>query len=132
MNKLLPLVLLGALSLAQAHTEVTSITPNAKAAVAAPKAVLLTFSEPIELRFSTFRVMAVPKGKTPEDAAKLALTLKADAPELANAPFSARNMAARLSLPLRAGLKSGTYVIAWKILSDDGHPVSGQSVFHVK
>ncbi|AWN24291.1 copper resistance protein CopC [Deinococcus irradiatisoli] len=132
MNKLLFLVLLGTLSLAQAHTQVTSITPDAKTAVAAPKAVLLTFSEPIALRFSTFRVMAVPTGKTLEDSAKLALSLKADAPELATRPFTAGNMAARLRLPLKPGLKSGTYVIAWKILSDDGHPVSGQSVFTVK
>jgi len=132
MNKLLPLLLLGTLSLAQAHTQVTSITPNAKVAVTAPKAVLLKFSEPIELRFSTFRVMAVPTGQTLDDAAKMALTLKVDAPELANVPFTATNMAARLSLALKSGLKSGTYVIAWKILSDDGHPVSGQSTFHVK
>lgn len=132
MNKLLPLTLLSTLSLALAHTEVTSITPDAKTAVAAPKNVLLQFSEPIELRFSTFRVMAVPTGKTPADAARMALTLKADAPGLANAPFTASNTAARLSLPLKAGLKSGTYVVAWKILSDDGHPVTGQSVFRVK
>jgi len=132
MNKLLPLALLGTLSLAQAHTQVISITPDAKTAVTAPKAVLFKFSEPIELRFSTFRVMLLPTGKTPAAAAKMALALKADAPELANKPFTAQKMVALLILPLRSGLKSGTYVIAWKILSDDSHPVIGQSVFHIK
>ncbi|BDP41418.1 copper resistance protein [Deinococcus aetherius] len=132
MNRLLPLALLGTLGLALAHTEVTSVTPGPQAAVAAPRSVLLRFSEPIELRFSTFRVMTLPTGKTPEAAAKLALALGADAPELANTPFTARSLAAQLALPLKPGLKSGTYVVAWKILSDDGHPVTGQSVFRVR
>ncbi|SMB81450.1 copper resistance CopC family protein [Deinococcus hopiensis] len=132
MRKLFSLVLFSTLSLSSAHTAVTSITPGPKTPVTAPRNVLISFSEPIELRFSTFRVMAVPAGKTLEDAAHVALALKADASELVNTALKAQGMAARLTLPLKPGLKAGTYVIAWKMLSEDGHPVTGQSVFHVK
>lgn len=130
MKKLLVLLALGTLSPAVAHTEVTSVT--LVASPASQRSVLLRFSEPVELRLSTFRVMAIPAGKTPADAAKMALALRADAPELVNVPLTARNVAARLTLPLRSGLKSGAYVIAWKTLSDDGHPVTGQRVFRVQ
>lgn len=115
-----------AVSAAQAHTEPTTITPAKDAT-----AVTLTFSEPINLRFSTFQVLRVPTGKTPADAAKLALRLKADAPELANLNATG-GMVARLTLPLKARLPAGPYVIAWRLLSDDGHPVTGHSSFALK
>ncbi len=117
---------------ASAHTAVTSITPAADATVRAPTEVLVQFSEPVELRFSTFRVMALPAGLTPEAGARAALKLKADADALASRPLTATALAARLSLPLKPGLKAGRYVVAWKILSEDGHPVLGHSVFRVK
>lgn len=132
MNKLLPLVLLGILGQALAHTEVTSVTPGPKTAVTAPRTVVLRFSEPVDLRFSTFRVMALPPGKTPEEAARVALALGVGSPELLNQPVTDRHQAARLSLALKPGLKSGRYVVAWKLLSGDGHPVTGQSVFQVR
>lgn len=132
MKKMLTLLLALTLSTATAHTAVTSLTPAANATVTAPKTVALTFSEPIELRFCTFRVMAIPAGKTAQDTATLALAEKADSAKLASLPFKAGDMAARLTLPLRPGLKPGGYVVAWKILSEDGHPVSGLSTFQVK
>lgn len=131
MRSLLLLLALG-LGTASAHTAVTALTPAADSTVSAPKEIALKFSEPIELRFSTFRVMALGRGQSPEDGAKAALALKADAPELANGPLTARTLAAQLRLPLRPGLRAGIYVVAWKILSEDGHPVTGHSVFTVK
>lgn len=130
--RFLPPLLALTLSVASAHTAVASMTPAAKSTVSAPKEVVLKFSEPIELRFSTFRVMALGAGQSPEDGAKVALALKADASELANVPLTARNLAAQLRIPLKPDLKAGTYVVVWKILSEDGHPVSGHSVFTVK
>ncbi|GGO31465.1 copper resistance protein CopC [Deinococcus humi] len=126
------LLLALALGTASAHTTVLSITPTADASVAAPKEVVFKFSEPIELRFSTFRVMALGAEMKPEDGAKAALTLKPDAPELVSRPITARTLAAQLRIPLRPGLNAGTYVVAWKLLSEDGHPVTGHSVFTVK
>ena len=130
--KILMLLTALTLSTATAHTAVSSITPALNAVVAAPRAVQLKFSEPIELRFSTFRVMAIPAGQSVEAAAKLALAEKADSGRLVSRPLSAATTAAQLSIALKANLTSGQYVIAWKILSEDGHPVTGQSTFRVK
>jgi methionine-rich copper-binding protein CopC len=126
------LLLALALGTASAHTTVLSITPTANSRVAAPKEVVVKFSEPIELRFSTFRVLELDVGVRPEDGARAALALKPDAPELASQPVTARTLAALLRIPLKPNLKAGAYVVAWKILSEDGHPVTGHSIFTVK
>ncbi|GGS23126.1 copper resistance CopC family protein [Deinococcus knuensis] len=132
MNKLLILLTTLTLSTAFAHTEVTSVTPPDRSVVAAPKVVTLKFSEPIELRFSTFRVMAVPAGKTASVAAALALAEKADSGKLASLPLTGVTLASQVTVPLKPRLKAGAYVIAWKILSEDGHPVTAFSTFRLK
>ncbi|GGR57921.1 hypothetical protein GCM10008959_19530 [Deinococcus seoulensis] len=132
MNKLLILLTTLTLSTAFAHTEVTSVTPPDRSVVAAPKVVTLKFSEPIELRFSTFRVMAVPAGKTASVAAALALAEKADSGKLASLPLKGVTLASQVTVPLKPRLKAGAYVIAWKILSEDGHPVTAFSTFRLK
>ncbi|PNY79870.1 copper resistance CopC family protein [Deinococcus koreensis] len=132
MKHLIVLLLLGALSGALAHTEVTVLAPLAGAAVAAPAAVSLRFSEPVNLRFSMFRVMKLPAGQTPEAAAKAALALKAGAPQLLTLGTVPRGMAAQLRLPVKPRLAPGAYLIAWSVLSDDGHPVVGHQVFQVR
>lgn len=128
------LSLLAALTLgtALAHTGVTSVTPAAKARVAAPQAVTLTFSEPINLRFSTFKVVPLPAGADAAKAAATALAAKNDAATRADTAPTLTGLAARVRLPLRAGLKAGSYLIVWRLLSEDGHPVSGHSLFHVR
>ena len=120
------------LGTATAHTAVTSMTPAAGTSVAAPREVVLKFSEPTELRFSTFRVLALGPAVKPEDAARTALAMKADAAGLASQPLTAKNLAAQVRIPLKPGLKAGVYVVAWKLLSEDGHPVTGHSVFTVR
>ncbi|MCD0171885.1 copper resistance protein CopC, partial [Deinococcus sp. 23YEL01] len=76
MHRFTPLLAALSLSLAGAHTAVTGVTPALNATVAAPASVTLTFNEAVETRFSTFRVMAVPAGKTAQAAAALALAEK--------------------------------------------------------
>ncbi len=132
MNKFLALLTALSLSTTLAHTAVSSITPALNATVTAPKAVQLKFSEPIEVRFSTFRVMAVPAGQSVDAAAKVALAEKADSPKLVNLPLTASALAAQVSVPLKATLKAGRYVVVWRLLSEDGHPVTGHSTFRVK
>ncbi|PTA68471.1 copper resistance CopC family protein [Deinococcus arcticus] len=132
MKRWLILALLALPGAALAHTAVTRVVPAQGAVVAAPGAVTLTFSEPVELRFSAVRVMAVAPGQTPAAAAKLALAARPDAPTLASRPPGGSGLAARLSVPLKPGLRPGLYVIAWKLLSGDGHPVSGLSTFRVR
>ena len=131
MKNLLPLftMLLGT---AAAHTQVTHLTPAAGRTVAAPKLVTLAFSEPINLRFSTFKVYALPAGTTAATFALTKINLKNDADARADAYTGASTMVAKLNLPMKANLKAGPYVVMWQLLSDDGHPVSGQSTFTVK
>ncbi|MFB9992321.1 copper resistance protein CopC [Deinococcus oregonensis] len=132
MTRLLALLLAAALGTASAHTEVTVLSPTSTRPVTAPRTVQLSFGEPVNLRFASFRVLPMPNGKTPAEAAKLALALKADAPQLVNLGAVPTGMAAKLSLPLKPNLKAGPYLIVWAVLSDDGHPVSGQSLFRVR
>ncbi|WP_293911388.1 copper resistance protein CopC [Deinococcus sp.] len=117
---------------AAAHTEVTHMVPAASSSVAAPKTVTLDLSEPVNLRFSTFKVYALPAGSDAAALSKAKLNLKYDSAERADLFPGASGLAARVQIPLRAGLKPGAYVVMWHLLSDDGHPVSGQSVFRIK
>lgn len=36
------------------------------------------------------------------------------------------------SVPLKSSLAKGAYVFMWRVLSGDGHIVTGQSVFHIR
>ncbi len=125
-------LLLTSLGTASAHTEVTVVSPTSASAVSAPRAVQLSFAEPVNLRFATFRVLPMPSGKTPAEAAKSALALRPDSLQLMNTGPLPSGMAARLSLPLKPNLKAGPYLIAWAVLSEDGHPVRGHSLFRVR
>lgn len=100
--------------------------------VAAPKTVVLRFSEPTELRFSTFKVVPLPTGTTPDRAAADALARKDDGAVRADTAPRLSGVAARLGLPLRPHLKPGAYLVAWRVLSDDGHPVTGHTTFTVR
>ncbi len=131
MNKLL-LLLAMLLGMASAHTRITRLTPAQGSTVRAPQRVTLEFSEPVNLRFSTFKVYALPPGVSAEALAQSKLNLKTDAAERADTYGGALNMAATLSLPLRPHLKAGRYAVMWRLLSDDGHPISGQATFTVK
>ena len=117
---------------AAAHTEITRMVPAASSSVAAPKTVTLDLSEPINLRFSTFKVYALPAGSDPAALSQAKLNLKNDGAARADLFPGASGLAARVQLPLKPKLKPGAYVVMWHLLSDDGHPVSGQSVFRIK
>ena len=132
MKRFFSWLLAATLSSALAHTQVTVVSPTATLAVAAPKAVQLRFSEPVNLRFSTFRVVPLPAGQTADATAREALALGMDSPDLVHLGPKPTGMAAQLTLPLPPGLQAGRYLIAWAVLSEDGHPVRGHSVFRVK
>lgn len=132
MRFLLSLLLPLTFSAALAHTEVTGITPAEGARVTAPKAVTLTFGEPVNLRFSTFKVVPLPAGADPAKEAAAVLARRDDAALRADTAPRLSGQAARVTLPLRTDLKPGTYLTVWRLLSADGHPVSGHAVFHVR
>ncbi|MFC4425460.1 copper resistance CopC family protein [Deinococcus navajonensis] len=132
MHRLAVPILLTTLSSALAHTQVTVVMPKPAATVAAPRTIQLRFSEPVNLRFSTFRVVPLVDGPSTDTAALKALALKAGDPRLMNLGPQPSGMAAQLSLRLKPGLTPGAYLIAWSVLSEDGHPVRGHSLFRVK
>ncbi len=96
-----------------AHATLESTNPQANALLAAsPSEVVLTFSERVNPLADSIRVVAgdgtpVEIGSIRQDGGKS--TLAADVP----------------------ALPDGTYVVAWKAISADSHPVSGAFTFSV-
>lgn len=120
------------LGTALAHAELTRVVPTPGTAVTEPTAVTLQFSEPLNTRFSTFRVVAVPTGKTPQEAAKIALNVKGASLTWGTLPTTLPTTTSLIRLPLKPGLARGMYVVAWRILSDDSHPVTDFRTFRVR
>ena len=101
--------LLGA-GAASAHAHLESISPADGATVPTPPGVVtLVFDEPVTDGLSVVKVTA-PSGAT----------VSAGTPTETGAKVSQR---------LAADLPAGKYTIAWKAVSDDGHPVSGTATF---
>lgn len=95
---------------ATAHTALVKITPYAGAQLAAaPTEIVLEFNEPVSKTFATVVVstvagVAVTRGKP-------------------------RVLGARVTQLLSPDLASGRYRVAYRLVSADGHPVSGESHF---
>ena len=95
---------------AWAHATVVSTTPNADAIVnAAPGKVTVTFDEPVSPVAADTTVVA-PDG-SPATAGKA--TVDGD----------------RLTYRLRDHLPKGTYLVSYRVISADGHPVPGGFTF---
>ncbi|MFL6116072.1 MAG: copper resistance CopC/CopD family protein [Catenulispora sp.] len=100
---------------ASAHATVVATDPADGALLAAaPARVTITYSEAVELQLGALRVFA-PDGSQVEAGS---------AEHLAGKPETA-------SVPLKAGLKNGTYVVSWRVISADSHPVRGAWTFSV-
>lgn len=97
---------------AWAHTRLVSLSPADGATLsAAPAEVVLTFDEPPKAELSVVQVTG-PGGASATSG-------------------SPRLQGPAIHQPLLTGLGSGAYAVAWKAVSDDGHPVSGTSRFTV-
>ena len=100
-------------ALASAHARLIASDPQSEQVVqAAPRAVMLTFSEPIENALGTVRVFdggarRVDGGDTLREGSSV------------------------LSTRIAGDLASGTYTVSWRVASADGHPIDGAFVFHV-
>lgn len=134
MKHLLMTLLLGLSGLAFAHTEVTALPPAHAAPAHAPRAVVLAFSEPVDLHFCTFKVYPLASGEAALSPVRLMALLNARGDENVRADTGApkQGLAARLHLPLKPQLRPGNYAVIWRVLSDDGHVVTGQSAFKVQ
>lgn len=102
---------LGLAAPASAHATLVSSTPaEGEVLATAPGEVVLTFDEPVQL---------VPDGLLAFDAAgeKVAIEASAGGEEVTG--------------DLPDDLDDGTYVVTWRVVSADGHPIAGSLTFHV-
>jgi copper transport protein len=95
---------------ALAHAALVRAVPADGSVVAtAPETISLTFTEPV---------------------APLVLTLvRPDGARIALDRFALRDSTLDVTVPDRLG--EGTYVLSWRVISEDGHPVAGSAVFSI-
>ena len=111
---LLVLVLAGSPGVASAHAQLESTSPNAGAVLLVPPTqVVLHFGEPVEIDFGSLRVIS-PSGTRVDRGGT-------------HHPDNDTHAVAT-SLP---PLSDGTYVVAWRVISADSHPVHGAFVFSI-
>jgi copper transport protein len=100
---------------ARAHAYLTKTFPSASALLlAAPREVALTYDEAVEPRFAIISV--TDRGGRQETTA---------APQRSPADPDT------LVVPLRAHLPEGWYLVYWRAISVDGHPVQGAFTFAI-
>jgi copper transport protein len=106
------LALLGPAAPASAHAALVGSDPsNGTVVPDAPNRVTLTFSESVQLLAGKIQVLA-PDGS------------RADQGD----PTSAGNS---VTIPLRSGGARGTYLVSFRVISADSHPVGGSITFSV-
>ena len=102
---------LASMSLAAAHASLTATVPADGAVVpSAPQRFSLSFSEPVS-----------------------PLTLRLIRPDGAAVPlarYAVRDRTVEIAAPDE--LSDGTHVLAWRVVSADGHPVGGSLIFSVR
>jgi len=98
---------------ASAHAVLVKITPDVDAQLTtAPTEVVLEFDEPVSTTFATV-VVTNAAGATVAHGKPTVL-------------------GARVTQPLSPGLAAGGYRVAFRVVSDDGHPISGESNFTLR
>ncbi|NUR29443.1 MAG: copper resistance protein CopC/CopD [Catenulispora sp.] len=100
---------------ASAHATVVSTDPADGALLAtAPPRVTVIYSEAVELQLGALRVFA-PDGSQVEAGSAEHLDGKQET----------------ATVPLKGNLRNGTYVVSWRVISADSHPVRGAFTFSV-
>ena len=123
------LVLCGAtFGVASAHAYLETSNPATGATLqTAPEQITLNFSEPLELRFSTFKVAPLETDATDPREIKLAamdlveeVVERESEVQLEVEVLTAERTAKEVVLGL-SDLSPGTYVVMWRLLSTDTH-----------
>jgi copper transport protein len=97
---------------AGAHASLVAVDPPDGAKLdEGPAQVRLTFNEAVSVSLGGVRVLSAEGDRVDAGAATVAGNV--------------------VTVGLRSGLADGTYVVAYRIVSEDGHPVRGGSVFGV-
>jgi len=106
-------VVLAWASAAGAHAALLSMSPEPDAVLEqAPTEVVLTFNEPVSIAADAVRVFA-PSGE-----------------ELRGIEAEAQDSTIRAELPPLE--QDGSYTVAWRMVSADGHALSGAYLFHLR
>ncbi|MFI9756445.1 copper resistance protein CopC [Streptomyces sp. NPDC051963] len=106
-------VLAIAAPLAAAHTELDVSSPGTKAALAGlPPQVTLTFSDEMTQKYAKIAVTG-PDGESSASGE----------PEV---------QGRTVTLPLESGSPAGRYTVGYRVVSADGHPITGSYTFTVK
>jgi hypothetical protein len=98
-------------STAWAHAHLLSSNPAKDATVAAPAAIHLEFSEGLEAKLSAATLMTAAG---------------------ANVPVTTKVAGKAIDATPASKLAPGTYMVMWKVVSGDGHKMSGDYNFTVK
>jgi copper resistance protein C len=98
-----------------AHAHLKSETPAANSTVAAPEQLILKFSEGLEIKFTSIKVIG-PDGKAAATG-----TLSLDP-----------NDNTSLIVPINGSLAAGKYKVDWHAVSTDTHKTQGTYSFTVK
>jgi methionine-rich copper-binding protein CopC len=135
------LTLIGA---ASAHAELGSASPaEGENVITMPTEVALTFTEPVEVRFSLFKVYPLDADvNMAEENAQQRLNglagqlvsevLEAQGDDEVKADVgisTTERSSAEVTLRLKDTLESGPYVVMWRVISADTHPVEGFYTF---
>lgn len=99
---------------ATAHSELRTSVPAAGSTVEAPKSLELTFSDSVNLRFSS--VTLTDSGAVERKIGKPAISEDGHT----------------LVIPVSGPLSAGKYVVNWDALSQDGHKMKGEFSFAVQ
>ncbi len=101
---------MGTVSTASAHAQLLSTEPADSAILGAPPAaVTLEFNEPV----SPLAVSLIGPDGVPADL------------------LAAAKGSERITITLPTALPNGTHVLSWRVVSTDGHPVAGASIFSI-
>lgn len=143
-------VKLGVLSLllgvgsALAHAELKSVSPERDAVLGeAPGEVVLEFTEPAEVRFSTFKVYALDadvdlsaenatqrlNGLAGQLVGEVLTTREDTGARVDTGVTPAGGQSESVTLALPEELPAGPYVVMWRVLSVDTHTTQGFYVF---
>ncbi|WP_033285577.1 copper resistance CopC/CopD family protein [Streptomyces sp. NRRL F-525] len=115
LGSLLVLLLLGTAGTASAHAALESTDPaDGSVLKSAPRTVTLTFSESVALLDDSFRVYDPDNRRVKTSSA-----------------HHAKDAGDTASVTLPAKLGTGTYTVAWRVVSADSHPVSGAFTFSI-
>src|SRR3954471_23407969 len=100
---------------ALAHADLERTNPPSGAVLPdAPKIVDLQFSESVEVAFGSIQVLDSSGHR-------------ADFGD----PFHPGGRGRDVDVRLRPGMQDGTYLVSWRVVSDDSHPVSGDFTFSI-